>query len=80
MVFEMSHEEELRIKKDLIKAWIAIDSDTCPNGFYKADYLKEKIERIIDGTMVWHANIESIDCIRAQEYIRKRMMNGKKRS
>ncbi len=60
------------VQKDLVKAWMAIDCDTCVNGFYKADYLKEKIYLILLGRMTWHANIEGIDLDKAYEYIIKK--------
>lgn len=47
-----------KLKENLMKAWIAIDCDTVENGFYSGNYLKEKIIRILEGTMVYHELID----------------------
>jgi hypothetical protein len=64
---------ENQLLDDIIKFWLAIDGDTCQNGFYHADYLKEKFKRIIQGNMIWHLRInENYEQKKALEYIQKR--------
>jgi len=46
------------ILADVIKFYIAIDSDTCIDGFYSQEYIMEKLEGIMKGTSTWHACIE----------------------
>ena len=40
---------------DVWKFYMAIHSDTCENGFYTADYIKEKLMQIMKGETNWHA-------------------------
>jgi len=65
-----------KFEEDLVKFWLAIHYDTCPEGFYTADYIKEKIEKILDGSITWHANIDGQDCQKALKYIKRANTNA----